>query len=423
MAAAGTFAVCLPASRIGSDLGKWAAVLGVLVVLAASSPAPRVAAAGTGKSFNQWVSEFRIEALAAGISAAVFDRAFRKVRPDPAIARSDVSQPEFARTIWDYLDKAVSARRVSVGRRKLRQTAATLNKLEKRFGVSRYALAAIWGVESAYGRIIGRKYVIRSLATAAYRGRRQAFGRRELLAALAMLERGDVTPGKFVGSWAGAVGQTQMLPSAYNKFAVDFDGDKRRDVWTTPGDALASAANLLRSFNWRAGEPVLHEIVLPKDFNYRLSGIDKFRPVSQWAAMGVVRARRIAFGATTRPGAVILPAGAKGPAFMIYRNFHVVRLYNKSTAYALAVGHLANRLRGDRPLVTAWPRRQKRLSIMQLRELQQRLIRRGADTGGADGRVGPKTRRAVSVFQQQADMVADGHPSPAVLERLRRDDL
>ncbi len=393
---------------------------GLLVLDANGQPARALEdRRSAGAPFAQWVSGLWPEARARGVSRATFERAFQGVAPDRTIAASNNAQPEFTRAIWDYLDKAISAARVRNGRYKVRAYRSTLDRIEAQYGVSKYVLAAIWGMESAYGRFIGGQYVVRSLATLGYRGRRRAFGRKQVLAALEMMQRGEVSRARFVGSWAGALGQTQILPSQFLQHAVDFDGDGRRDLWGTPGDALASAAALLKALGWQAGEPVLDEVRLPQKFDYALADIASFKSIADWRSLGVRRADGVRFARLERSAAIILPAGARGPAIMVYRNFHVVRRYNISTAYALGIGHLANRLRGAAPLRGKWPRRGPRLSVSQIEELQRLLVARGFDTGGVDGRLGPKTRRAVARFQRKAGLRADGYPTPELLEHLR----
>lgn len=385
----------------------------------AKAPAPTAAPARPEASFAEWRAGFRQRALAAGISAATFDRAFAGVTPNDRVMELDRFQPEFTRPIWVYLDSAVSDSRIENGRRELAAHSATLSRVKAKYGVDPTVVLAIWGLESAYGVNYGSIPVIESLATLAYEGRRRAFAEEQLIEALRIINAGDVTPGRMVGSWAGAMGHTQFIPTSFQAYAVDFDGDGRRDLWAAdPADALASTANYLSRFGWRQGEPWGVEVALPRGFDYTLADQDNRRPISDWRAAGVTL---IDGGALPDHGeaAILLPAGAKGPAFALFHNFNVIRRYNNATSYALAVGHLSDRIAGGGPFHADWPRSDPPLSRPETEEMQRRLTALGFDTQGVDGIIGPMSRAAIRSFQTARGLTPDGYASAALLGTLR----
>ena len=293
--------------------------------------------------------------------------------------------------------------------------------MEVKSGVDRHVIIAIWGMETSYGTFLGDMNVIRSLATLAYRGSRKDFGRTQLLAALKILQQGDITAAKMTGSWAGAMGHTQFIPTTYRAHAVDFDGDGKRDIWNNIPDALASAANYLRVSKWRTGETWGYEVAVPRGFNYALSGTKTVKTLRQWQRLGLKRIRGQRF---PRPGdraSLIVPAGARGPAFLVLNNFRSILRYNNATAYALAVGHLSDRIRGFPAFVRPWPSDDRPLARDQREELQRRLSAKGYATGGVDGVLGRQTRAAVRAYQRAVGLPVDGYPSLKLLERLRRD--
>nr|MBA3324056.1 lytic murein transglycosylase [Paracoccaceae bacterium] len=321
--------------------------------------------------------------------------------------------------IWEYLDGAASPDRIAAGRARAAQFGPTLDAIEARFGVDSQVVLAVWGMESNFGGFRGSIPAVESLATLAYEGRRRDFGEEQLIAALWILQAGDATPSQLVGSWAGAMGHTQFIPTSYLAFAVDFTGDGRRDVWSDdPTDALASAANYLARSGWTRGQPWGVEVRLPAGFNYASADQSNRRPIADWRARGVTRvdgAPLPDFGAV----AVIAPAGARGPAFAVYDNFFVIKRYNNATSYALGIGHLGDRIAGGGPVRGAWPRGERELSRTEKIEMQQRLTARGFDTGGTDGIVGPDTTQAIRRFQATQGVTPDGFASAALLQTLR----
>lgn len=369
-------------------------------------------------TFERWVDGFRARALAQGINARTFDRAFSGVTFNADSLRRDAHQPEFSRPIWAYLDSAVSDARIEDGRSMLREHASTLAAIEARYNVEREVVVAIWGLESSFGRLRGTTPIIETLATLSYEGRRTAFFEEQLVAALRILQSGDVAPRDMVGSWAGAMGHTQFIPTSYLDYAVDFNGDGRRDIWADdPTDALASAAAYLARFGWTRGQPPLVEVRLPGNFDARHAG--QTRSVQEWAAVGLQAQpgnRLPASGEAT----LMFPAGANGPALLTFSNFNVIKRYNNADAYAIAIAHLADRLRGGGAFAGAWPRDDRPLNVEEREELQRVLARSGHYSGEIDGRVGSGTLGAVREWQAANGMAPDGYVSIALLERMRR---
>jgi membrane-bound lytic murein transglycosylase B len=391
-----------------------------LVIAGLAFPAQAQSQAG----FDRWVANFWPSAQAAGISRSTYERGFSGVRLDPEVLEKARDQPEFVRPLWDYIDSAVSQKRIENGKAKLRQYRPLLDALERTYGVDRHILVAIWGMESSYGEVLNNpkivKSVVQSLATLAYADRRRArFGRQQLLAALKILQRGDISPSGLTGSWAGAMGHTQFIPTTYNAYAVDFDGDKRRNIWTSPADALASAAHYLKKSGWVGGKTWGYEVVMPRRFDYRLADGDKTLTLAQWQKLDIRRAGGKNFPRPNDRAELLLPSGAKGPAFLLLRNHFVIKRYNNATSYALAIGHLADRLRGGGAFAQAWPRSERPLSKTELRELQAQLARVGHYKGRIDGKIGPMSRAAIRAFQVHAGLAADGYAGAMLLNRLR----
>jgi membrane-bound lytic murein transglycosylase B len=354
-----------------------------------------------------------------GVSRAVFEANVAGLTPDLRIMDLLDAQPEFTKSFWDYLDILVNEDRIQNGRAILAQHRATFDAVEKAYGVDRYFIAAIWGVESNYGTQIGERSVIRSTATLACVGRRQDYFREEFLSALEILARGDVKADHLKGSWAGAFGPTQFMPTSFKRFAVDFDGDGRRDVVDAVPDVVASTANNLKKDGWVTGQTWGYEVVVPKGFNFLLADRSRVMSVREWERLGIRRAGGKAFPRADDRAYLLVPAGAQGPGFLMLQNFRVIMKYNPAEAYALAIGHLADRLRGGEPFVQAWPRHERVLTRAERYELQQHLAARGYDVGEPDGRLGGKTRSALRQFQSSVGHVPDGFASAAVLERLR----
>jgi membrane-bound lytic murein transglycosylase B len=354
-----------------------------------------------------------------GVSRAMFDANVAGLTPDMRIMDLLDAQPEFTKSFWDYLDLLVSEERIANGRAILAQHRASFDAMEKAYGVDRHFVAAIWGVESNYGTQIGDRSVIRSTATLACIGRRQDFFREEFLSALEILARGDVRPEHLKGSWAGAFGPTQFMPTSFKKYAVDFDGDNLRDVVGSVPDLVASTANNLKKDGWVTGQTWGYEVVVPQGFNFLLADRAKMMTMREWERAGIRRPGDKVFPRPDDKAYLLVPAGAQGPGFLMLQNFRVIMKYNPAEAYALAIGHLADRLRGGEPFVQTWPRHERVLTRAERYELQQLLVQRGYDVGEPDGRLGGKTRTALRQFQASIGEVPDGFASGTVLERLR----
>ncbi|ATQ55652.1 lytic murein transglycosylase [Paracoccus yeei] len=370
---------------------------------------------GSEAGFQTWVASFRPRALAAGISPQVFDGAMGQAHFMPSLIALDRKQSEFSKPIWDYLDGAIGTR-VGTGRSKAAQYASTLAAIEARYGVPREIVLAVWGMESNFGAGRGSTPIVPALATLAYDGRRGEFFAGELVAALRIIQAGDVDSAHMVGSWAGAMGHTQFMPSSFLSHAVDFNGDGRRDIWSDdPTDALASTAHYLRQNGWQPGQPWGAEVILPSGFDWNQVSKSVEKSGSQWAAMGV----RTASGRPVPSGAIIAPAGARGPAFLITQNFRAILKYNASDSYALAVSFLGDAIAGRSGIQGAWPRGDRTLSNSEKAEIQRLLMARGFDTGGADGKLGAKSVEAVKGFQRSRGMVPDGYADANLLALLR----
>jgi membrane-bound lytic murein transglycosylase B len=375
--------------------------------------------ASANLGFDRWIAGFRDRATAEGIRPATFEAALGTIRYNADVVGRDRNQSEFTKQIWDYLDSAVSSDRVENGRRAFANRAPLFAEIEARYGVEAEVVAAIWGLESAYGAFRGNTPTIEALATLAYDGRRGAFFEEQLLAALHILQAGDVSPRAMTGSWAGAMGHTQFMPTSYLVHAQDFDGDGRRDIWgDDPTDGLASAAAYLKDFGWTKGQPWGVEVRLPQGFDFAQSGERIKKSPADWAAMGVRDTEGRPVPNHGR-ASILLPAGARGAAFMIFDNFHVIERYNPADAYVIAVGHLADRIRGAGPLRSGWPREDRNLRFAEKQEMQERLTRAGFDTQGTDGIIGPNTIAAIRAFQKTQGLTPDGYASYDLLQRLR----
>ncbi len=388
-------------------------VLALFLALAA----PPLAAGQTDLSV--WIPAFRERALAAGIGAETFDAAMADIAAEPDTLRRDRNQAEFTKTIWVYLDTAVSDRRVADGRAAMARNAAALERIERQYGVPKEIVAAIWGLESSYGSYRGDVPTLAALATLAADSRRAAFFEEQLIEALRILDAGETTRAALRGSWAGAMGHTQFLPTSFRDHAVDFDGDGRRDLWgDDPTDALASTAAYLAANGWQKGQPWTIEVILPEGFDYLSTGERAGKPAAEWAALGV----RAADGTALPEGAatsIRVPGGHSGAAFLSYPNFRVIESYNTADAYVIAVGHLADRLAGGGPLRGDWPEADRALELAERLEMQGLLRAAGFDPLKVDGKVGPDTMDAIQRWQLSKGLVPDGYASPALLSRLR----
>jgi lytic murein transglycosylase len=370
--------------------------------------------------FGSCIEAMWPDAARRGITRANFERLTARLTPDLSIMDKLDAQPEFTKAPWDYLDLLVSDDRIAQGRALLAQYGPTFAAVERAYGVDRTILAAIWGVESDYGALGGDRPVIRSTATLACVGRRRDFFREQFLSTLEILQRGDAPPDRLVGSWAGAFGPTQFMPTTFERYAVDFDGDGHRDLVDSIPDVIASTANNLKMDGWVAGQTWGYEVALPRGFNYLLADSSRQMTVRQWQSLGVRRADGQAFPRPQDRAFLLLPAGARGPAFLMLKNFSVIMKYNPAEAYALAIGHLADRMRGGAPFVQAWPRDERVLTLDERYQMQQLLTRRGFAIGEPDGLIGPRTRLAIRDFQASVGQVPDGFASSDVLDRLRQ---
>ena len=354
-----------------------------------------------------------------GISHNVYAAYTAALTPDLRIMDMLDSQPEFTRSLWGYLDLLVSDGRIAQSRALLEKYRTTFDAAERAYGVDRYIIAAIWGVETNYGTLGGDRPVIRSTATLACIGRRQNYFREEFLSALEILQRGDVKPDRLIGSWAGAFGPTQFMPTAFKRFAVDFDRDGRRDVVDSIPDIVASTANNLKNDGWVTGQTWGYEVVVPATSNFMLADRARSLPIRDWERSGITRPGNKPFPHAEDRASLLIPAGVQGPGFLMLVNFRAIMRDNPAEAYALAIGHLADRLRGAPPFAQSWPRYERVLSRDERLELQQLLECHGYDVGEADGHLGARTRAAIRDFQSRTGRVPDGFASAGILDQLR----
>lgn len=380
----------------------------------AAVPAP-------ASEFKAWLDGLRQEARARGVSQATLDAALGRVEPIARVLELDQRQPEFTDTFLNYLDRRVTEAQVAEGRRLMRKHARLLSRVARQYGVPANVLVAFWGLETRYGRFLGTFPVPAALATLAHDSRRAAFFRGQLLDALDILQAGNVAPEAMVGSWAGAMGHMQFMPSTYRAYAVDGDGDGRKDIWNSLPDAFASAANYLNELGWRGGEIWGREVALPKDFDWNLAGGSERKTVAAWRALGVTQADGAPLpNVVSVTGAILLPQGHRGPAFLVYRNFDAILTWNRAVNYALAVGLLADRLAGLPPLRNGRGADNRPIPLEAARDMQERLTRLGLYAGRVDGVLGSGTRAAIRDYQRQAGLPADATPSMELLEHLRQ---
>ncbi|MFY0616178.1 MAG: lytic murein transglycosylase [Shimia sp.] len=392
----------------------------VLRPLSADLNAPELApTASANNGFQRWIDGYRSRAIRSGISASVFDEAFHGVQYNTNVIQKDRNQSEFTKTIWEYLDSAASDTRIKNGQAALSKHREKLERIEAHYGVKKEVIVAVWGLESAYGTYKGSTQIIEALATLAYDGRRGEFFEQQLTAALKILQNGDVRAAGMTGSWAGAMGHTQFIPTSYLSFAVDFTGDGKRDIWSEdPTDALASTAAYLKQSGWVTGQPWGVEVTLPSNFDYAAANRKNLKTPSAWAKLGV---RDMQGRAVPNHGSasILLPAGSQGAAFMIFQNFAAIEQYNTADAYVIGVGHLSDRIEGGPAIQATWPRGDRALTFKERKELQRRLTRAGFDTQKIDGKIGPLTIQAVRAYQHSVGLKPDGYASLKLLKELR----
>jgi lytic murein transglycosylase len=380
---------------------------------------PLAGATGSGSpAFDAWLQSFYPRAVAAGLSPELLDRELAGLTPDDRVSGADSRQPEFSKPVGDYVRGVVSDDRIILGKRR-REDLPFIGDLEQRYGVPRDILIAVWAMESGFGSLQGKYDVIRSMATLAADGRRRGFAEDQLIAALKIVASGEFPRSRLIGSWAGAMGQTQFIPTTFRDTAVDGDGDGLRDIWGSSADALASAANLLRKGGWTPGQGWAREVVVPPGFDFSLTETARETP-DWWAAAGVQRADGLPWPSSDQAAkaSLIAPAGAVGPLFLILPNHFAIRTYNNSTAYALGVGLLADRFAGGGPLLTPWPA-EVPLSLIDRIDAQRALTALGFSPGEADGVVGINTRAALRAWQKARGLTADGYLSIEMVRRLR----
>lgn len=390
-----------------------AVLAGILTSAVGSGPAE-------AQGFSQCVASKWPAAQRIGVTRANFDSATRGLTPDSTTTRLVNRQAEFVKPIWEYLDSAVSASRVSTGREMLRKYGTVLNEIARRYEVDPEVVVAIWGMETSYGSYMGDHNAVQAAATLACNSnRRQKFWSDQFVAAIKIAQDGHVPLSEMRSSWGAAMGHTQFIPTSWQAYAADYDGDGKRDIWRSIPDALASTANYLKKHGWNYQQTWGYEVKVPQGFDHTLAD-EKTRSLSEWSRLGVTRVNGRSWPRPSDQAYLKYMAGATGPAFLILPNFKVIKRYNNADAYALAVGHLADRIIGGGDFVTAWPRDQRPLSRAEVREMQSLLTRRGFSTGGVDGQVGPMTRSAIRRFQSANGLVADGFASTAVLGSLQR---
>ena len=411
----GTTAQAQPAQGANAAPPPWSGEDGASGHPLMTAAAIREAAA----NFDNCVAAMWPDAARRGISQQSFQRFTAGLRPDLRIMDLMDSQPEFTKAIWEYLDILVNDNRMAKGRDILAKYKPQFDAVEKAYSVDRYIIASIWGVESNYSTQMGDRSVLNSTATLACVGRRQKYFKDEFLVTLEILHRGDLRPEQMRGSWAGAFGPTQFMPSAFKRFAVDADGDGRRDVVDNPYDLIASTANNLKKDGWQSGATWGYEVVVPTGFNYMLADRAKAMTLAQWEHLGLKRATGQPYPNPADKAYLLAPAGAEGPGFLMLQNFRVIMRYNPAEAYALAIGHFADRLRGGAPFVQPWARQERVLSRTERLELQQLLAQRGFYRGTPDGQLGGMTRDALRSFQASIGAPADGFASSDLLQRLR----
>lgn len=391
----------------------------------ATTTAPVTGSYMSTSSFQGCLANLRSQAIASGVSGSTYDRYTQNLSPDYSVIDKLNYQPEFSTPIWDYLSGLVDNERVQAGQQKLAQHRVVLNRVEQTYGVPAETVVAVWGVESNYGDISGKYPLLQALGTLSCEGRRQGYFRGEFFATMRILQRGDLTQDQLYGSWAGAFGHTQFMPSTYERLAVDFDGDGRRDLVSSTTDALASTANFLKRAGWQTGMPWGFEVKIPQGVSIAGESRRNKRSLNSWIAQGVTRTDGTALiqgnlsGST--PAGLITPAGANGPAFLVFKNFDAIYSYNAAESYGLAIAHLSDRLRGGTPFLTAWPTDDAGTSRAERREIQQFLIQRGYDIGAVDGLIGDKSRQAIQQEQTRLGLKPTGRAGQQILRAFRQE--
>lgn len=374
-------------------------------------------------NYTVCLRNLRNQATSTGVNTSTFDRYTRHLTPDYSVIDKLNYQPEFSTPIWDYLSGLVDQERIDMGRQQLQKHRTTLNQVSQRYGVPAETVVAVWGVESNFGQISGSYPLLQALSTLACEGRRQAYFKGEFFATLRILQRGDLSEDQLRGSWAGAFGHTQFMPSTYERLAVDFDGDGRRDLVSSEPDALASTANFLKRGGWQTGMPWGFEVKIPNGMSISGEGRRNKKPISTWVNRGVVRAdgSPLIQGNVSQntPAGLMAPAGKHGPVFLVFKNFDVIYGYNAAESYALAIAHLSDRLQGGSAFKTAWPTDDAGTSRAERRQIQQLLLNRGYDIGTADGLIGDKTRQAIRQEQIRLGLEPTGRAGQKILKALQ----
>lgn len=373
--------------------------------------------------FQQCLAQIKPLALASGIQNDIYDQYTKNLTPDYSVLDKLNYQPEFSTPIWDYLSGLVDDERIALGRSQLNQHQQVLSQIQNRYGVPPEVAVAVWGVESNFGNIVGKYPLLQSLGTLSCEGRRQSYFRGEFFAAIRILQSGDLTENQLIGSWAGAFGQTQFMPSTYERLAVDFDGDGRRDLVSNTSDALASTANFLKKSGWQTGMPWGFEVKVPSGFIFNNEGRRNKKPLSEWLSKGVTRidGSPLVQGNITENtvAGLLMPAGSSGPKFLVFKNFDAIYSYNAAESYALAIAYLSDRLKGNGPIIAPWPTDDAGTSRAERREIQTYLISKGYDIGEADGLIGDKTRQAISQEQQKLGLNPNGRAGQMFLNKIR----
>lgn len=419
-----TLAACASSDlTVEGGVGQTAAISATVVepqtaVMNASASA-KMGIPPTEQRFAMWQADFTNRALAKGYAPQLLADTVGRARFNEKAVERNNSQPEFTRPVWAYINSAANPDRIATGQAEMAQHTAEFDDIERVYGVPRQILTAIWGLESSYGRILGTHDIIDSYATFAFEGRRVKFGETQLFATLDLIQSGAVRIDQLKGSWAGAMGMTQFIPTTFRDYAVDFDRNGNTDLWGSEADALASAANYLTRSGWKVGQPVMSEVILPNGFDY--SDIETVRkPVSQWTAMGAMPANGMTYSpaASALEAKLLAPAGHRGPKFLTFRNFDAIKKYNNSTSYVMGISSLGDALVGEVAIRNSWPESDQPISFEQKEQLQRRLTALGFDTGGVDGQVGPATRKAIRAWQRANGVPADGYVEQGLFQRI-----